>query len=244
MNSRKLLSVAAISFTLIACNETTKDSGTSSVETEAAPISLETMEEKVSYLIGYSAAQQAQSADMKLNSEIVIRAIQDVTEGLPSKLSEQESHGVGAAFQKQANEKRAAGMRAENVSKGDAFAEQNATRADVVQTASGLQYEMLTAGSEQGKTPKLTDTVRVHYQGSLIDGTVFDSSLESGEPVTFGVNQVIAGWTEVLQLMTEGAKWRVVIPGGLAYPNGTRSIPPGSTLIFEIELLEVIRDES
>ena len=133
-----------------------------------------------------------------------------------------------------------------NKVEGTAFLAENAGREGIVTTDSGLQYEVIEAGS--GRSPSETDQVKVHYQGTLIDGTVFDSSYERGEPVTFPVNRVIPGWTEALQLMKEGAKWKLYIPSELAYgetgPPARGPEPPvigpNATLIFDVELLEVV----
>lgn len=128
-----------------------------------------------------------------------------------------------------------------NLESGNAFLEQNKSRNGISVTESGLQYEVLKQGS--GEKPGPTDQVKVHYHGTLIDGTVFDSSVNRGEPVTFGVNQVIPGWTEALQLMPAGSKWKIFIPSALAYGDrGAGSdIGPNSTLIFEVELLEIVK---
>lgn len=128
----------------------------------------------------------------------------------------------------------------ENLDKGRQYWENNGKRTEVTQTESGLQYEVLTEGKEDGKSPKATNKVKCHYEGTFIDGGIFDSSYKRGEPSEFSLNQVISGWTEGLQLMKEGAKYRFVIPYYLAYgAYGSGSIPPYSTLIFEVELLEV-----
>jgi len=124
-----------------------------------------------------------------------------------------------------------------NQAEGKAFLEQNSQKEDVVTTASGLQYQQISAG-RGSEHPTASSKVKVHYHGTLIDGTVFDSSVERGEPIEFGLNQVIKGWTEGLQLMVEGEKTRFFIPAELAYGNGSAGvITPGSTLIFEVELL-------
>ena len=127
----------------------------------------------------------------------------------------------------------------QNLEIGRAFLEENKKKANVVELPSGLQYEILTEGT--GEKPKATDSVKCHYHGTLIDGTVFDSSVERGQPATFGVNQVIKGWVEALQLMPVGSKWRLFIPSELAYgkQGAGRSIQPNSALIFEVELLEI-----
>jgi FKBP-type peptidyl-prolyl cis-trans isomerase len=128
-----------------------------------------------------------------------------------------------------------------NLESGNAFLEQNKSRNGVTVTESGLQYEVLKQGS--GDKPAATDQVRVHYHGTLIDGTVFDSSIDRGEPVVFGVNQVIPGWTEALQLMPTGSKWKIYLPSELAYgeQGAGQDIGPNSTLIFEVELLEIVK---
>ncbi|MDF1763870.1 MAG: FKBP-type peptidyl-prolyl cis-trans isomerase [Oleibacter sp.] len=128
---------------------------------------------------------------------------------------------------------------AENEAKALEFLNDNRTLIDVIETQSGLQYQVLTEGS--GEThPNASDRVTVHYHGTLIDGNVFDSSVDRGEPITFGLNQVIAGWTEGVQLMTEGAKYRFFIPPALGYGNRkTGSIPAGSVLIFDVELIKI-----
>jgi len=127
---------------------------------------------------------------------------------------------------------------AENLAAGLAFLEQNGTREGVTSLPSGLQYEILNAA--EGAKPTATDTVTTHYHGTLLDGTVFDSSYEHDQPASFPLNGVIAGWTEALQLMAVGAKWRLYLPPVLAYgARGQRSIPANSTLIFDVELLEI-----
>ncbi len=124
---------------------------------------------------------------------------------------------------------------------GEAFLQQNGKKPGVVTTASGLQYRIISSGSPAGRSPTRSDSVRVHYHGTLVDGTVFDSSIERGIPAVFGVGQVIAGWTEALQLMKPGDRWQVFIPARLAYGERAmgEKIPANSTLIFEVDLLEV-----
>ena len=127
-----------------------------------------------------------------------------------------------------------------NLEAGNAFLEENSKKETVVSLPSGLQYEILTEGS--GAKPVATDKVKCHYHGTLLNGTVFDSSLQRGQPAVFGVNQVIKGWVEALQLMTVGSKWRLFIPSDLAYgeQGAGGSIEPNSTLIFDVELLEIV----
>ena len=128
-----------------------------------------------------------------------------------------------------------------NKKAGQAFLAENAKKPGVVTTASGLQYTIVTEGS--GEKPSATDQVKVHYHGTLLDGTIFDSSVQRGEPIVLGVGNVIAGWTEALQLMPVGSKWKLFIPSELAYGDNQAgpSIGPGSTLIFDVELSEIVK---
>ena len=132
-------------------------------------------------------------------------------------------------------------MNAENIEKGKAFLAENAKREGVVTLPSGLQYEVITEGT--GIKPSANDQVKCHYEGTLIDGTLFDSSVQRGQPAVFGVSQVIKGWVEALQLMPEGSKWKLYIPSELGYGSqqAGEMIPPYSTLIFEVELIKVIK---
>ena len=164
------------------------------------------------------------------------RSIQDIMSGNPTAMSSREAQQMLNDYFKKKEKEQAETAIAE----GKVFLEQNARKAGVVQTRSGLQYEVLTEGS--GRSPKATDTVRCHYEGRLLDGTVFDSSYKRGEPADFGLNQVITGWTEGVQLMKEGAKYRFYIPYLLGYGErgAGASIPPYSTLVFDVELIKVL----
>ena len=165
-----------------------------------------------------------------------------VYDGATPKMSYDEAkHEIQVYFEALDAEQKAAAAKMGEVNEaaGKKFLEENGKRKEVNITSSGLQYEVLNEGS--GKQPSRGDQVTVHYTGKLIDGTVFDSSVERGEPATFGVTQVIPGWVEALQLMKEGAKWRLYIPSNLAYgPNGAGGvIGPNATLIFDVELIKV-----
>ena len=133
-------------------------------------------------------------------------------------------------------------MNAANIEAGKRFLEENKKREGIVTLPSGLQYEVINEGNTEGPRAQATDQVQCHYEGTLIDGTLFDSSIKRGQPATFGVNQVIAGWVEALQLMSEGDKWKLYIPYNLGYGEhgAGAAIPPYSTLVFEVELLEVL----
>ena len=197
---------------------------------------LNTEMEKVSYSLGVNVAKSVKNQGLtSIDSEAIAQAFTDVFEGNELKISEQESNLVlQDYFGKLAKEAQSA-----NVEAGQKFLAENAKRNSVTTTATGLQYEVLTEGS--GDSPKETDQVTVHYHGTLIDGTVFDSSVERGQPATFPVNGVIPGWVEALQLMKPGAKYKLFIPSNLAY--GERgaggSIGPNATLIFEVELISI-----
>ena len=197
---------------------------------------LNTEMEKVSYSLGVNVAKSVKNQGLtSIDSEAIAQAFTDVFEGNELKISEQESNLVlQDYFGKLAKEAQSA-----NVEAGQKFLAENAKRNGVTTTATGLQYEVLTEGS--GDSPKETDKVTVHYHGTLIDGTVFDSSVERGQPATFPVNGVIPGWIEALQLMKPGAKYKLFIPSNLAY--GERgaggSIGPNATLIFEVELISI-----
>jgi FKBP-type peptidyl-prolyl cis-trans isomerase FklB len=208
---------------------------------EADSVDLTDAKAKISYAIGVDIARSLTNQDLGVDPKIVAAGLVDAYGG-KSAMTAENCQKVLMDFQKTLSEKMQAKQAAagdENKKAGAAFLEANAKKEGVKTTASGLQYQVIKSGS--GKTPAKSDTVRVHYHGTLIDGTVFDSSVVRNEPAEFGVDQVIPGWTEALQLMKEGDKWRLVIPSDLAY--GARGaggkIGPNSVLIFEVELLAV-----
>jgi FKBP-type peptidyl-prolyl cis-trans isomerase len=190
-----------------------------------------------SYGIGYDMGKQLSQAPFKLDVDRFVEGLRDSTGGKPSAVSEADLRAAMQILQQEAM----AGVAAQgeaNVKAGDAFRAENGKKEGVTTTASGLQIETITEGA--GESPKATDTVKVHYTGTLIDGTKFDSSVDRGEPISFPLNGVIKGWTEGLQLMKVGGKSRLVIPPDIAYgPGGSGAIPPNSTLVFEVELLEI-----
>jgi FKBP-type peptidyl-prolyl cis-trans isomerase len=191
---------------------------------------------RVSYAIGVMIATNIQQQPFdSLDVEALTLAFRDVLNQGDVKLEQQEAEIIIQTYMQQMMEARSAKSKEES----RAFLEQNRTKEGVVETASGLQYKVIEEGS--GKTPGPADRVTVHYTGMLIDGTVFDSSLERGNPLTLGVSQIIPGWTEALQLMKEGAKWTLYIPAELAYgeQGAGGDIPPHATLIFEVELLKI-----
>ncbi|MDY6889981.1 MAG: FKBP-type peptidyl-prolyl cis-trans isomerase [Pseudomonadota bacterium] len=203
---------------------------------------LETEQQKLSYSLGLILGERIQADVETLDVEAFSQGVEAVFSGQEPALDQQQVAEVMQAFQQRKMEEQRQAMAKlaeENGAKGAAYMAKNGAREGVVTTDSGLQYEVLTAG--QGKSPKATDTVKVHYRGQLIDGTEFDSSYARNEPVSFPLDGVIPGWTEGLQLMQEGGKSRLVIPADLAYgPGGMgNAIGPNETLVFEVELLEV-----
>ncbi|MBO5785378.1 MAG: FKBP-type peptidyl-prolyl cis-trans isomerase [Bacteroidaceae bacterium] len=193
--------------------------------------------DKISYALGLGIGHQLKNMGIEnFSVEDFAQSIKDVMEDKATAMTSQEAQALLNTYfqEKQKAESQKA------ISEGKAFLEENAKKEGVVTTKSGLQYEILTEGT--GKQPKATDTVRCHYEGSLINGSVFDSSYKRGEPAEFGLSQVIPGWTEGVQLMKEGAKYRFYIPYLLGYgENGAgSSIPPYSTLIFDVELIKVL----
>ncbi len=199
--------------------------------------------DRISYALGLSMGNNFRASGIKtINVKDFADGVAAVFEGAEPKMSYDEAKlEIKNFFEAMEAEQReaAAKMGEVNEKAGKAFLDENGKRVEVKTTASGLQYEVLEEGS--GKQPTAQDQVTVHYTGKLIDGTVFDSSVERGQPATFGVTQVIPGWVEALQLMKEGAKWRLFIPSNLAYgPNGAGNvIGPNSTLIFDVELIKV-----
>ncbi len=201
--------------------------------------------DKLSYALGLGIGHQLRQMGLKdiLNIDDFASSIVDVLQGNELKVSNSDAQVIVQSFfeqQEKVLQEERARRGKEELERGRAFLENNAKRHGVTTTKSGLQYEVLKEGT--GKHPKATDKVRCHYEGRLIDDTIFDSSYSRNEPAVFGLNQVIPGWTEGLQLMGEGAKYRFYIPYLLGYgENGAgEMIPPFATLIFDVELLEVL----
>lgn len=192
--------------------------------------------DKISYALGLSMGQNLMGSGVnKINYTDLAQGIQDVLEKKQPQISYQEAQQVLGQFFSELEAK----IAGEQKAAGEKFLEENKKREGVKVTASGLQYEVL--DQTIGQKPKATDKVRVHYEGTLIDGTIFDSSYKRGESITFGLNQVIKGWTEGLQLMSVGSKYKLYIPYQLAYgeQGAGGSIPPYSALIFTVELLGI-----
>lgn len=207
-------------------------------------VDLETDADSVGYaigiLVGDNNKQQILNAPggENINVEAMAAAFRQSAMGEETVISREEADVIVRNYFEGAGEAQAQ----ENLEEGNAFLEENRQREGVEVTESGLQYEILEEGT--GETPEANDRVKVHYHGTLIDGTVFDSSVERGEPATFGVSQVIPGWTEALLMMKEGAKWKIYLPSLIAYGErgAGQDIGPNTTLIFEVELLEIVEE--
>lgn len=207
------------------------------------PEILKTEMEKVSYIIGTQIARNFKAQDVEVNLDALIMGLKDALEGKELALSQSEMQNVYKRFQQQMRAKQAA-KRAEeaakNLAAGKAFLEANKTKEGVKVLPDGLQYKIITEGT--GATPTADDKVKTNYRGTFIDGTEFDSSYKRKQPAEFAVTKVIKGWTEALQLMKVGAKWELYVPANLAYgERGRPGIPPNATLIFEIELLDIVK---
>jgi len=210
----------------------------SSVSIVHAEGSLGSEKQKFSYAVGVQIGQDLKRNGMDIDADAVAMAIDDAMEGKKPQLTMEEMQAIFSDYQKKEVAKKELAGSA-NKAEGEAFLAENSGKEGVTTLPSGLQYKVLTVG--KGKQPTAEDTVSVHYRGTLINGTEFDSSYQRGEPATFPVNGVISGWTEALQLMKEGAKWQLFIPSDLAYgPRGAGGdIGPHSMLQFDVELLSV-----
>jgi len=215
-------------------------------------LELKSFEQQSAYAIGLSMGryisntlERQQELGVKLTDEVILKGVQDGLAKQP-KMSDEELEKALKAYDKKINE--AATQKAENdakanLEKGKKFLEENGKREGVTTTASGLQYEVLEMG--KGEKPKASDMVRVHYTGTLIDGTKFDSSLDRKEPAEFPLDHVIRGWTEGVQLMPVGSKFKFYLPADLAYgEQGAGTIPPNSVLVFEVQLLDIVKENA
>jgi FKBP-type peptidyl-prolyl cis-trans isomerase FklB len=207
----------------------------------ATTVVLRTAQDSLSYSIGLSIANSLKQQNMtNINTALLMRAMNDVNKGGKTLMDEQQAQACIYGTMQKAKTEKAAG----NKKIGQDFLAANKNKPGVVTTPSGLQYTILKEGT--GPKPALTDMVRVHYHGTLIDGRVFDSSVERGQPIELAVNGVIPGWTEALQMMPVGSKWKLFVPSNLAYGDQQAGpmIAPGSTLIFEVELLDIVKPKA
>ena len=228
----KYLLVVLLMFFTIACSQNT-----------AQNVDLKTFDDSVSYAIGADISRNFASQKMNINNDAFVNGFMDVASEGDVKIDEAEALKILTKYQKVMTAKREAEANAatlENLQKGLDFLAANRTKEGVKVTESGLQYKVITLGT--GSKPLESDKVRVHYKGTLIDGTKFDSSYDRGTPAEFPLNGVIKGWTEGLQLMPVGSKYEFYIPSELAYGNSApQTIGPNQTLIFEVELLDIIK---
>lgn len=206
------------------------------LEEATRPVAPRTFNDSASYAIGRDIYNQWASQNLGISGTMAGQAMKDCAEG-KNRWTDQMARPLLQRFQQNFEERQRVGVQ-ENIEAGEKYMQEISAFKGVYSTKSGLRYRMIKEGN--GKKPKATDRVKVHYTGTLINGTKFDSSVDRGEPITFALNQVIPGWTEGLQLMDEGSKYMLYIPYNLGYgEQQAGSIPPGSTLIFEVELLEI-----
>jgi len=208
-------------------------------------MNLDSHQAQVSYIIGRDLARNFAQQGLELDVDTLAGALKEGLQGLPSRLTQEEMQAAMQQLQEQTGgaeddqQDQNPNAMNNNKAEGEAFLAQNASKSGVTTLPSGLQFEVLTQGT--GNKPSLGSSVTTHYHGTLINGTVFDSSYQRGQPATFPVNGVIAGWTEALQLMPEGSKYRLYIPSDLAYGKrgAGRDIPGDTALIFDVELIKV-----
>jgi len=236
------LAVALVGMTMTGCNEDKVAKSANAQEASAKKVELKTEQEKLGYAIGLQIGTQLATTKDAMNIDALILGLKDAVEGKEARLTKADMDASKMAFQKKVQEmaqKEAAQLGQKNKAEGEAFLAANKAKEGVVTLPSGLQYKVIKAGT--GETPKATDTVVTHYTGTLINGQVFDSSVQRGQPATFPVNQVIPGWTEALQKMKVGAKWQLVLPSNLAYGErgAGQMIAPNSVLVFDIELIDI-----
>lgn len=229
MKQKNILILASCVVAFSACNK------------KAGDVEIKTEEQKVSYAIGQEIGRGMKAQGINVDVDVLRMSINDALAGKESRLKPEEMQEAMMNMRKKMVEERKQKAE-ENKTSGAKYLEENKAKEGVKVTESCLQYKVLKEG--EGAQPKESDTVKVHYKGTLIDGTEFDSSYSRNEPAEFGVGQVIRGWVEGLQLMKVGSKYQFFIPSDLAYgPQGRPSIPPNSVLIFEVELLDIVKEE-
>ncbi len=242
MKIKTLTAAVAVAMLASACQEAPDEQAAAQQQASDDEVTLETREQKLSYVFGQNVGSQLQAQDVPIDIDVFAQGVDDAVSGADSKMSDEEIMNLLQSYQEEQMAERQAMMEEaaeKNKEEGEQFLAENAEKDGVETLDSGLQYKVLEEGD--GPSPGSEDSVSVHYVGTLLDGTEFDSSRERGEPATFGVNEVIPGWTEALQLMKEGATWKLFVPPSLAYGAGGTGgmIGPEQTLIFEVELLEV-----
>jgi FKBP-type peptidyl-prolyl cis-trans isomerase len=231
-----MLSAAALG--LAACSKPASETAASAASSKEGSAGLESVEQRASYGIGFDVGRNIGSQPgMTIDQTAFATGLADALAKQDPRLTMEEIQAAFTTMQERSTQATASLAEA-NIKTANAFLEANKAKPGVQTTASGLQYEVISSGT--GAKPKPENTVEVHYHGTLIDGTVFDSSVQRGETIEFPVTRVIPGWTEALQLMSVGDKWRLFIPPGLGYgPRAAGKIPPNSALIFEVELISI-----
>ena len=217
-------------FILTSCNNTTNNSGSAELNNEI---------DSVSYSLGISIANNMKKSNLtEINSEVLMAAFDDVMEGKETKIDQKQTQMIIRGYMKNKRQRE----QKSNLKESNDFLAENKEKEGVKTTESGLQYKVIEEGS--GKSPTAEDSVKVDYHGTLIDGTVFDSSVERGEPAVFQVNKIIKGWQEALKMMKVGGKWKLFIPPELGYgkKGAGQKIGPNEALIFEVELHEIVKD--
>jgi FKBP-type peptidyl-prolyl cis-trans isomerase len=232
---------------LQACNQQTATETPAPAPTAVQAPALETREQRLSYGIAYNLGQRMQNDSVPMDVDAFAAGLRDALEGKAPQMTPEEIQAEMQAYQQEMMAEQEAQQEAiasANLAAAEAFLAENAQKEGVIVTESGLQYKVLEAGD--GPLPTTEDKVEVHYRGTLLDGSEFDSSYKRGQPVTFGVTQVIAGWTEALQLMPVGSRYELYIPPELAYgPGGAgQLIGPNAALVFEVELLSIPAPEA
>ncbi len=246
MKNITLVALASTALLLAGCNKDAAENKSEAADSGA--VEIESLHDRVSYMLGYNMASQAKSWDFEINPELFALAVKDVNADAQERFTEEEMRSTMMAFQTEQKAKRQEKITAlgdKNIAAGKAFLEENAKQEGVVQTESGLQYKIITEGT--GPKPEAKDRVLAHYRGTTLEGNEFDSSYKRGEPAKFPVGSLIPGWVEALQLMPEGSKWELYIPGDLAYGPGGKMNPqtreydiePNALLKFELELLKI-----
>jgi FKBP-type peptidyl-prolyl cis-trans isomerase FkpA/FKBP-type peptidyl-prolyl cis-trans isomerase FklB len=246
-----VLTLAAVAL-VAGCNKTADKAAADKTAPAAASTAagatiagLPTDKDQVSYMVGMALAKQLEPMKDEIDVDTISKAIKTSLAGEKLLLTEEQAREIGESFGQKMQAKQIAKMMADaksNLEAGQKFFAENGKKPGVQTTASGLQYQVLTEG--KGAKPKAGDAVRVHYKGALLDGKTFDSSYDRGQPVVFPIEQVVPGWQEGLQLMPVGSKYKLWIPGNLGYgdkgtPGGP--IPPNATLVFEVELLDIVK---
>jgi FKBP-type peptidyl-prolyl cis-trans isomerase FklB len=211
---------------------------------QALAVDIKSEKQKTSYAIGVNMSNNLKSLSSELDVKALIEGLSSGLEGTKLKMTPEEMQKTLMAFQEKITKKRTVAKdkaKSANDVAGKKFLEDNKKKKGIITTKSGLQYKIIKSGKADGKSPKATETVTTHYRGTLIDGTEFDSSYARKKPTSFPVNGVIKGWTEALQLMKPGDKWKLFIPSELAYGDrgAGQKIGPGATLIFDIELIKI-----